>query len=183
MPRGTQDTASPAHPFRLQDYHLLRSAFPCRFGYRYAVVLMRSCNLPTMQAWPGFGLLPFRSPLLRESLLISFPPGTEMFHFPGFASCTYVFSAGWSCITRTGLPHSGIHGSKLARSSPWLFAACHALHRRLMPRHPPYALSILTCSFQDTTDVLSCTFLLSKNIGRMIPPEYITKKQAPFEDP
>ena len=33
-----------------------------------------------------FGLFPVRSPLLRESLLISSPPGTEMFHFPGFAS-------------------------------------------------------------------------------------------------
>ena len=33
-----------------------------------------------------FGLFPFRSPLLRESRLISSPPGTEMFHFPGFAS-------------------------------------------------------------------------------------------------
>ena len=33
-----------------------------------------------------FGLFPFRSPLLRESLLFSFPPGTEMFHFPGFAA-------------------------------------------------------------------------------------------------
>jgi hypothetical protein len=32
-----------------------------------------------------FGLLPFRSPLLRESLSISFPPGTKMFPFPGFA--------------------------------------------------------------------------------------------------
>lgn len=31
------------------------------------------------------GLIPFRSPLLWESRLISFPPGTEMFHFPGFA--------------------------------------------------------------------------------------------------
>ena len=38
-------------------------------------------------AWPltrtKFGLIPFRSPLLGESLLISFPPGTEMFQFPG----------------------------------------------------------------------------------------------------
>ena len=32
-----------------------------------------------------FGLFPFRSPLLWESRLISSPPGTEMFHFPGFA--------------------------------------------------------------------------------------------------
>ena len=33
-----------------------------------------------------------RSPLLAGSLLISFPPGTEMFHFPGFATTAYVFS-------------------------------------------------------------------------------------------
>jgi hypothetical protein len=33
-----------------------------------------------------FGLFPVRSPLLGESLLISFPLGTEMFHFPRFAS-------------------------------------------------------------------------------------------------
>ena len=32
-----------------------------------------------------FGLFPVRSPLLRESLLFSFPSGTEMFHFPEFA--------------------------------------------------------------------------------------------------
>ena len=32
---------------------------------------------------PRFGLFPFRSPLLRASFLLSFPPGTEMFHFPG----------------------------------------------------------------------------------------------------
>ena len=42
-----------------------------------------------------------------------------------------------------GLPHSEIHGSKPARSSPWLFAACHVLHRLLAPRHPPDALAFL----------------------------------------
>ena len=31
-----------------------------------------------------FRLYPFRSPLLRASLLFSLPPGTEMFQFPGF---------------------------------------------------------------------------------------------------
>ncbi len=35
---------------------------------------------------PRFGLIRVRSPLLTESQLISFPPGTEMFQFPGFAS-------------------------------------------------------------------------------------------------
>jgi hypothetical protein len=41
------------------------------------------------------------------------------------------------------LPHSDIHGSTPARGSPWLFAACHVLHRLLVPRHPPNALLIL----------------------------------------
>jgi hypothetical protein len=42
-----------------------------------------------------------------------------------------------------GLPHSDTHGSTPARGSPWLFAACHVLHRLLVPRHPPNALLIL----------------------------------------
>jgi hypothetical protein len=41
---------------------------------------------PVRNAWPlariGFRLFRFRSPLLAESRLISFPRGTEMFHFP-----------------------------------------------------------------------------------------------------
>ncbi len=40
-----------------------------------------------------FGLFPVRSPLLGESLLISVPLGTEMFHFPRLALYTYEFSA------------------------------------------------------------------------------------------
>ena len=42
-----------------------------------------------------------------------------------------------------GFPHSDIHGSKLVRSSPWLFAAYHVLHRLRVPRHPPNALKAL----------------------------------------
>jgi hypothetical protein len=38
------------------------------------------------------GLVRFRSPLLAESRLMSFPPATEMFQFAGFASPTYGFS-------------------------------------------------------------------------------------------
>src|SRR6266536_587429 len=57
------------------------------------------------------GLVPFRSPLLRESRLISIPPVTEMFQFTGFASNTYEFSAGY--LLRGGFPHSEIAGSKL----------------------------------------------------------------------
>src|SRR5688500_4563090 len=47
-------------------------------------------------------------------------------------------------MTRGGLPHSDIFGSKLVCGSPKLFAAYHVLHRLLAPRHSPYALSSLT---------------------------------------
>ena len=93
-----------------------------------------------------FRLYPVRSPLLRVSRLISLPPGTEMFHFPGFALPSLYIQEGVLRLHRSGLPHSEIFGSKLARSSPKLIAAGHVLHRRLMPRHPPCALSHLTCT-------------------------------------
>src|SRR5690625_1015782 len=47
---------------------------PCEVSY-----------IPRKQAF-WFGLIPFRSPLLGKSHLLSLPPGTEMFQFPGSAS-------------------------------------------------------------------------------------------------
>src|SRR6201987_2366789 len=93
---------------------------------------------------PRFGLFRFRSPLLPESQLIYFPPGTEMVHFPGFARTLLYIQRAVTWFYQIGFPHSEIPGSKLACSSPGLIAACHVLHRLLAPRHPPYALSSLT---------------------------------------
>jgi hypothetical protein len=50
----------------------------------------RSTNTSVITDW----LAPVRSPLLRGSRLISIPPGTEMFHFPGFASTTLWIQVG-----------------------------------------------------------------------------------------
>ena len=41
-----------------------------------------------------FRLFPFRSPLLRESRLFSFPRGTEMFQFPRFPLAALYIQAG-----------------------------------------------------------------------------------------
>src|SRR5688500_3837417 len=92
----------------------------------------------------GLGYVRVRSPLLAESLLFSFPPGTEMVHFPGLSSPPYGFRWRYSGISLSGLPHSDILGSKPVCGSPKLFAAYHVLHRLLAPRHSPYALSSLT---------------------------------------
>ena len=125
VPRPTRGSCQ---TLRLRGYHPLWPAFRDRSASSRTIT----------------GLLRFRSPLLAESLLMSFPPGTEMFQFPGFASSTYEFSAG--SPMREGFPHSDIRGSTIARISPRLFAACHVLHRLLAPRHPPNALCSLYLS-------------------------------------
>ncbi len=78
-----------------------------------------------------------------------------MFQFPGFASTPY----GFRCRYRRsgGFPHSDIHGSKLVRSSPWLFAAYHVLHRLYAPRHSPNALKSLDCSHYQCSPHQSCS--------------------------
>ena len=91
-----------------------------------------------------FRLFRVRSPLLAESLLFSFPSGTEMVHFPEFASPAYEFSRRYGGFARRGFPHSEIPGSQPVCGSPRLIAACRVLPRLSAPRHPPYALSSLT---------------------------------------
>src|SRR3954465_15654222 len=59
-------------------------------------------NWQRHQALPParFGLFPFRSPLLRESLLLSSPRGTEMFQFPRFPLLAL-------CVQTRVTPHDG----------------------------------------------------------------------------
>ena len=62
------------------------------YGRTFQSVLLLEHNLqrgpttPTMPKQCWFGLFPVRSPLLRKSLLFSFPAGTKMFQFPALAS-------------------------------------------------------------------------------------------------
>ena len=133
VPRRTQDPAASLPRFAYGALTLFgrpSHAVPLRFRSSYAVLL------PQPVGW--FGLLRFRSPLLPESLLFSFPPGTQMFHFPGFSSLS-----GCIPIAGCGFPHSDTAGSSLSYSSPARFAVRCVLLLRHVPRHPPYALSIL----------------------------------------
>ena len=68
--------------FRIQGYHLLWPGFPTRFANSRAITRR---------------LLRFRSPLLSESRLMSFPRATEMFQFTRFASHDYVFIMRYLC--------------------------------------------------------------------------------------
>ena len=60
---------------------------------------MRRSRNPGKQA-SRFGLMRVRSPLLTQSRLISSPPGTEMFHFPGFRPDSL-------CVQLPVPPHDG----------------------------------------------------------------------------
>src|SRR5215208_4019446 len=82
--------------FRLRGCHPLWPAFPGRSTNRaQSPCCLCRDNWMALQpdtynagrlAYASFGLVPFRSPLLGESRLISFPEGTEMFQFPSFAT-------------------------------------------------------------------------------------------------
>ena len=75
VPRSTR--------YYLRSYHFAYRTFTlCCLLFQNSSTMIRFCNSY------GNGLLPFQSPLLRESLLLSFPPGTKMFQFPGFSPLT-----------------------------------------------------------------------------------------------
>ena len=70
-----------AIPFHIRGYHPLWLSFP-EYSIKVLQWMLQS-STPDASIW--FALFPVRSPLLRESRLISFPLATEMFHFARFA--------------------------------------------------------------------------------------------------
>ena len=91
-----------------------------------------------------FRLLRVRSPLLTQSLTISFPHLTEMFQFrwsPAF--CYLGLSATFTkrYPLRDGLPHSETAGLRDYNSSPTTIVVIYVLPRHEYPRHP-----LSTCS-------------------------------------
>src|SRR6185312_176818 len=112
--------------FRVRGYHPLWPDFPDRSTNTHPITTT--------------GLVPVRSPLLRESRLISFPPVTEMFQFTGFAPNTYGFSVGYS-----GKPewvsHSEIVGSML------VCQLADAYRRLPRPSSPSTAKASAICAY------------------------------------
>ena len=162
FPPGSTCLVVLGYPVHSRNTHLTYRAITCCGGtfqtLRICESLKRASDTKLRQdpttSWqqrvsaitpPGFGLLPVRSPLLGQSRLIFFRLRLlRCFTSPRIAPCTYELSARLREISHVGFPHSDIFGSMLACSSPKLIAACHVLHRRSKPRHPPSALSSLT---------------------------------------
>ena len=115
----------PPAPFRVRGYHPLWPHFPER---------------STKAQAKDWRLLRVRSPLLAESRLISVPPGTEMFQFPGFASAPYEFRCRY-LPTAGGFPHSDIPGSKPVCRLP------EAYRRLPRPSSPVAAKASTVCAY------------------------------------
>ena len=129
---------------------VLRILLPIFSLFQYVRLCYRQrteSSTPSYITISRFGLFPFRSPLLGESFAyFLFLRVLRCFSSPG-SPCQAMCSLDNTCPATGEFPHSDICGSRLMCSSPQLFAACHVLLRRLVPRHPPYALCSLIVFF------------------------------------
>ena len=86
-----------------------------------------------------------------------------MFQFRRFPTYAYLIQRRLTEYCSDGFPHSDISGSTVICTSPKLIAACHVLHRLLMPRHSPCALlrlTLLSCEQESKQRKLSWTTTL-----------------------
>lgn len=99
----------------------------------------------------------------RFQLLLSFPRGTEMFHFPPCASSYKDF-----CRWQKGFPIRKFPGQRYLAPHRNLSQPYHVLHRFLKPRHSPYTLfsckehwSPKWCQSSQTENAHRCAINLS----------------------
>ena len=77
-------------------------------------------------------------------------------------------------LPRPGFPIRRSPDQSLLSGSPKLIAASHVLHRLLVPRHPPHALSSLTIFATATLaklqflPVFSCQRTLTRAVARVV---------------
>ena len=96
--------------FRIQGFHLLWPGIPTR-STNLVPPVMAALQPRRGRSAAGLGMVRFRSPLLSESRLISFPPATEMFHFAGLSRTGLWIQPGASGVFPDRFPHSEIPGS------------------------------------------------------------------------
>ena len=149
MPRGTQVSTSSLD--RFSPTWLSHSMAPLSRGLRLTTRLVTLLLLdPTTPATPeggtGLGYCDFARHYFRNRGFFLFLQVLRWFTSLGSLIPDYGF-IGLYGVLPPWVSHSEIPGSKPACGSPRLIAACHVLHRLLLPRHPPCALSSLTIKF------------------------------------
>ena len=130
----------PHRSFHVRGYHPLWPAFPS--------CSVKSCAITNR-------LFRFRSPLLSESRLMSFPRATEMFQFTRFASHDYVFIMRYLSV---GFP---------IRKSWDIAPICRlpqAYRRLSRPSSPIIAKASTTCSY--SLDPITLTPLTRSKVNQ-----------------
>ena len=140
MSRGTLDPAGSA---LASDTGLSPSLAGCSKAVLLPLLNPLCSPNPAMHA-SRFGLFRVRSPLLTESNVSFSSSGYLDVSVPRVPFHTLWIGVWILEVCSSGFPHSEISGSKDICSSPKLIAAYHVVHRLLVPRHPPYALTCLT---------------------------------------
>ncbi len=163
MSRATQEYKQESTSFRVRGHYPLGRCFPTASAIKTidnsfrTSTMLASYNPPFRRK--RFGLFPFRSPLLgvsRESrslqtnirlkrtrlILFSFPPGTEMFHFPGFASRRR-YSADYLLIAGRVSPFGYLRITGYKPPPRSFSQVSRVLLRHPRPRHPPCTLMSL----------------------------------------
>ncbi|KAD4385165.1 hypothetical protein E3N88_25333 [Mikania micrantha] len=150
---------------------LLRYRSPRRCSILLLRLAARRLYCSPTTPFSRFRLLPFRSPLLRESLLLSFPLATKMFQFARLS-----LACPWIQQQFERLTYSGISGSMLIFNSPKHFVAYYALPRLWVPRYPPISQfyfsmgtgkgynSAVECHL-DVVEVISSSLIIPKPNG------------------
>ena len=88
---GTPDTCRLWYKFRLQGFYLVSRCFPNNFGYPYQVPICKSTT-PHILLYTVWALTRSLATTKVIVNLLSFPPGTKMFQFPGFPYASYLFT-------------------------------------------------------------------------------------------
>ena len=126
--RGTQDTSTDLARFPYRILTVSDAAFqPLRVTLGLASEVLQP---QPGRSQTGLGYLPFRSPLLRESRLISFRRATEMFQFahcPPLSLC--IQQSGIQTSLWMGCPIRILKAHRLDAAPLERFVGLHVLHR------------------------------------------------------
>jgi hypothetical protein len=115
-------------------------------------------RVSALNVWDGLDYFHFARRYYGNHFCFLFLRLLRCFTSPRLLTVDYEFINEYCDMTRSGLPHSEIVGSEAASALPTLIAGNRVLHRLLVPRHPPYALSNLTknlCWYTDTSSLIT----------------------------
>jgi hypothetical protein len=146
VPRLTQEPASSPDRFRLRACHALWIPFPedSTNGWIGNSTVAGPTTPTEPEGSLGLGSSDFARHYFRNRGFFLFLQVLRWFTSLGSLVPAYGFSGPYMRFAHVGFPIRRSPDITPVCGSPELIAACHVLHRLILPRHPPCALSSLT---------------------------------------